>query len=170
MYDLISIPYTIIALLSYFNLLIRKDNRFIYSNNFLIAVTTLIILFSGSVNLLIAWHSGYLQELLTFQIRIYSKILYLRFGLIVFAAVLSLLNLRQFFRKNFKIQIVLLVLFIGITLINYSFNTLYIITPGWHTTIGDILYYFNFLSIFILGIVLNLIIVKFKLIPELRAE
>jgi hypothetical protein len=174
MYDLISIPYILISLLSFVILRIRKDKRFFYSNNFLIGVTTLLIVFCGTVNLFYtlfqAWYSGYLYEFYAFQIRMHESLFYAKSGLIIFVVILSFLNLRSSFRKNFKIQILLLILFVGIALINYLFSILSTVTPGWHTTIGVDSNFFNFLNIFTLGVTLNLVIVNFKLIPELREE
>ena len=170
MFNSISIPYILLALLSYFVFFKGKDKKLFYANNFLIAMATLFFGLRASVGLFEIWYGAVIYELFAYESRFFGKFFYLKYGLTISAIILSLLNFRLSIRKNFKIQILLLVIFIGLAIINYSFGSFRNVTPGWHTTIGPKSFNPNFLPLFTLGIALNLLIINFKLIPELRTD
>ncbi|MFT5763930.1 MAG: hypothetical protein ACI8X3_001356 [Saprospiraceae bacterium] len=171
--NLVITTYAILSIIFGVVFLIWKREKFFISNNFLLAILALGLLIYSFVEVSIAFYSGYLYELIAFYNSIPGNS-FLFFKILgTLSLLLALLNFKRKFRRMIPFSLLLLIIFViqisrgeykGIGSFELNRST---VDSGWHTTIGGV-DYINSILFFLLLLLLNALVVYFKLLPEFK--
>jgi len=162
----IALPYVLISIFALFLWLKKGDKRLFYSNGLVMGIITLVITVIGLYEILIAWYAGYIYEEIALHQRAWGEFLYARYGLLIFTILLGLLHLNRSVR-SYSIVYFLLIMAYCVHIAFDPLPFLGSLTPGWHSSVRSTS---RFVSFFPFLISLNLLVLYFKLIPELEEE
>ena len=177
MFQLI-LGYSILTLIFYIHFSITGNKRYWQANRILIAFISIYLFLNVIASLFISWYGGYLTAVISFYNDRLNLFFLLRISLTLVLLTIPILNIWYKFRMSNTLQIFILtaiIIYLGIELVAYFlsrkgsllFNqTTY--EPGWHTTIANDVNPIVLLCVLISGLLLNLLIVKYSLLPELK--
>ena len=137
----------------------------------MIGVASIFLLLEQLFSIVPMIYGGYFFELLKFMKRGLGNGYLIAIILKLLSLSLAVMNLKRTIRTNLKYQFGILLLFGILAMVefsNFKFSTTTLM-PGWHTTIQSYSL-FEFIFVFIIGVILNLLIVNFKLLPEFKDD
>jgi hypothetical protein len=166
----IVLSWLIISIFAYGILRWRDDGRMMESHKYLSALTGSIIIFNGAIYFLVPLLTGYLAELLSFLFSKKGSFIYFEASFLIFGSTLSLLNFWSAFRRKNALQYAIFGLFTAFVIVSLLADLSEPIPPGWHTSFAQDFSQDYLVSFLALGLSLNLVIVFFRLLPELNDE
>ncbi len=149
--------------------LIKKDNRYLFANNFLLACWGVIMILTDAFEIFEGWYSGYLYETFAFYRIVVSNSFLMILTLPFIPTVLFLLNFKYSFRSSLWYQSILVIILLsGFLYFQTVLDTLTSVTPGWHTSVGPPAKMISNFWVTLLSLSLSIAIVYFKVLPEFR--
>jgi len=161
-------PFLILSIISLIVFFTTKKKDLLLANNYLFCFCILLIATLELIKILVSFYLGWFEEMLPLKIKIYKRYFYL-FTFIVFVFhLIPLLGLKKKIRQKKGFQIIIFSTIVGMVL--FRINRVFFDTriPGYHTVFYEDSSLLINIIIVSVGIIINLLFVKFKLLPELK--
>jgi hypothetical protein len=168
----IAVTYLIVALPTFLFFLKDRKPDYFYANSFVFGVFSVLWATFKLWETVFMINKGYFQEIHAFHSRNIGVWWYLEMGLMIVAIILPMFNLKRSNRQNFTLQSLILTIYSGYIIIDFIINGLYpySIVPGSQAIMPLDLFVGTYIFMFILVLIANFLLLKFKWLPEFQED